>query len=564
MNQISKNIITVFVVLHNTSSKNLDECLNSLYNQTLKYFNVFIINNDSDNDIILDNLNVINKYKKILDITYFTTDNFIHNYAAIFAFLDKVKTKYVCICNPDSIQSNKRLENQYLILSQNKYDMIYSNITNVDNHEYHNNESGIINMNNILLYNIFTFDSLMFRKNSIINFVSIHSFESLYNDIHALIFNYSILNINPNIKIYYDNTVETIFNNSEYKNFNLLEDYKKLGIHKLYNNQIYYNDNTHLLINNSQITFIMLFNSDVDDNYEMYKTLFNIRFMSNNIKIIISAYNTTSNELPSYYYSFNINYIYTENDSFGEAFNNAICACDTDYVIISPKPLRFYNNFDNNILTNIDDVIIQPNIVDFDSFYFWQFEQDNNERTGNKFLYMNEKVIEKYDNQDNQDLNNYLVTIPILDDDFIFIAKTSVIANLYALYGLQYKELSNVFLSIKSCLNDNPIVIDKNIKCKVINSSHKKIVMDEEDQSIIENEYKLKYTYNLLCIAYLLFNDSFYVYAKIANNIINDENTIDDLIEEIVSNEQLNEIRKQLQFKNNINYFFYNMYNFDK
>lgn len=567
--QTNQNVITVILPLHNINNDKLKKCLDSLVNQTFKYFSLFIINNDSDNDILKENLQLINEYKKILNITYKNTDNYISNDGASFIFVDKIKTKYACICNPNYVQYSDRLENQYINISTNKYDLLYGNI-NINGNLILNKDSKLLNVNNFAFNNIFTFDTLMFNVKYVKDNWVIHSFDKLYENIHALLFNYSLLyydNFNDKtLKIYYDSD-PVIFSedSNNYISFNQLTEIQKIGINKIYNNQIFYN--TSNIVKKSNLTCVLICDRKTLYNYyELYKTILNIRFISNNIKIIISAYNINDDILSDFYYKLQVSYL--QNESFIDAFNNGLNACDTENIIISSKPIRFNNKFDDyiDIMLNsklYENTIIQPSLTDIDTFWGWQFEQNNNVRTGQKFILFNDQLTEKYNIPFNQ-VDKIDINIPILDDDLILISKKNTLVNLYGLYGLKYDKLANVFLSIKAYLNNVKLIINTNIKCNVINRSFENNYCKDIEESNIKNyNERLKYIYNLLIIVYLLFNESFMIYVNIINNTYNIPNEIEQIAEEIISNKELNEIKEKLIFENNINYFFHCMYSFD-
>lgn len=572
MNQQNTNLLTVILVLHNTSNDKLERCLQSLSNQTFKYFILYIVNNASDNNIIIENLKLINEYKKELNIIYENTDNILNNDSANFVIIDNIKTKYACICNPEYIQLPTRLEKQYITIVNGKYDLLYGNIS-INNKNVFNNKSTILNIDNFAYNNIFTFDTLMFNVKYVKSEHNTYSFDNLYNNIHALLFNYILLykskymNINNSISIYYDSepVIETN-DDTLYITFDKLSEYKKIGINKIYNNQIFYNDTNTNLSNNSKLTCIILCdNKFIKQNNELCKTLFNIRFMSSNIKIIVSSYQMKNIMLSKLYYMFDISYI--SNDNFSDAFNNALNMSDSENIIVISKSVRFYNKFDEYINIELSsqqyqNTIIQPDLKDIDAFWSYQFELDNNCRTGNKFILFNEKLTEKYNY--NEDKKCMHINIPILDDDFIFIAKRSTLLNLYGLYGMTYPVLSNVFLSVKAYLNNINIIIDKNIICKIINSTHiEDIELDNEELEEKNYNEQLKYINSFLTIIYLLFNESFVIYLNILHNIFNDDKKLSEIAKNIVSNEDLNKIKSKLIFKNNINYFYNCMYNFN-
>lgn len=563
-----KNVITVILPLHNINNEKLKKCLDSLVNQTFKYFSLLIIDNNSDNEILKENLKLINEYKKILNITYKNTDNYIDNDMVNFIFIDKLKTKYACICNPNYIQYKDRLKNQYKKISENKYDLLYGNI-NINGNSILSKKSNILDIENFAFNNIFTFDTLMFNVKYVKDNWIIHSFDKLYENIHALLFNYSLLyydNYNDKIlKIYYD-AEPVIF--SEYTDnyilFNQLNEIQKIGINKIYNNQIFYKNKD--IIKKSNLTCILICDKNLIYNFfELYKTILNIRFLSSNIKIIVSVYNSKNAELPRIHNDLDIFYI--KNDSFIDAFNNALNACDTENVIISSKFIRFNNKFDDyiDIMLNsklYENTIIQPVISDIDAFWGWQFEYNNNIRTGQKFILFNDQLTEKYNIPVNK-IDNININIPILDDDLILISKKDTLINLYGLYGLKYDNLANVFLSIKAYLNNIKIIINTNIKCNVINRSFENDYCDEEELNDKNYNEKLKYIYNFLLIVYFLFNESFMIYVNIINNVYNMPDEIEQIAEEIISDEEINGIKSKLIFENNINYFFHCMYNFD-
>ena len=207
------------------------------------------------------------------------------------------------------------------------------------------------------------------------------------------------------------------------------------------------------------------------------------------------------------------------------------------------------------------NTIIQPKLTDIDAFWGYYFNYQSNERTGQKFVLFNSKFTEKYDNKDNYNLTNN-IDIPILDEDLVLISKKSTLVNLYNLYGLKSKILSNVFLSIKSYLNNVNIIIGRNINradVKKINQD-----FDDEDEYLEEMSQKeTRYIENFLSIVYLLFNDSFIIYLNAINNVFDDTEKLAEISSSIVNDENLQQIKSMLLFQNNINYFYNCMYSFD-
>ena len=575
INKIFKKLLTAILVLHNTDSENLDKCLNSLVNQTFKDFEVLIINNGSDNDILVENLKIINNYKSSLDITYNNTDNYISNDTANFCLVSKIKTKYACICNPEYIQLPTRFESQYINISLNKYDLLYGNII-VNKKQLYNKESYQLTLDNFAYNNIFTFDTLMFNVKYMIKHWTIHSYDDPYNNINALLLNYMILcynkysnNDNNEVIIYYDSECVVNTNNHEYITFSWLTELQKFSINKIYNNQFFINT-----VSVPQLTCIILCNKKfINNNYELYKTLFNIRFMTNNVKIIVSSYENCK-DLNKLCYLFDITYLSSE--TYADALNNGVNMCTTENIMIISNPIRFYNKFDDYINIKLSsplyqNSIIQPNLTDIDAFWGYYFNHNNNERTGQKFILFNDKFTEKYDIKDtcDIDINTMDINIPILDKDMVIIAKKSTIIDLYNLYGLKHKILSNVFLSIKSYLNGVNIIIDKNIDCRNINRIDAKSMTqnlnedDEEELFEMKLKEELDYIENFLSIVYLLFNDSFIIYLNIINNVFDDKEKLIEISSDIVNNEELKQIKSKLVFRNNINYFYNRMYSFN-
>ena len=521
-------VITVIILLDNTSPTLFEQSIKSIKNQTFTDYEVIVINNDLYSHRQIDI--IFEKYKE--DNWYFFNKERENTYQSyVFGFW-KAKGKYITICSPNDIQFPERFEYQYNFLKSNDYHVLYSNVIYNDNTMI---DSSSINFE--LINQINCFDTIMFVNNDELKNIMYIMFEDLYDDINVQILNYFIVYKNY-FKIFID---DTIVASTMYEKPCSVTEYSRIGLNKLKNNLIYYNQKTKVL--NSDLTCIIPFNEKWIQFIE--QTLFNIRFTSNNVKIYIVNYdNCDISYIEKYLNNFNVSF-YHAND-YCDAINTGISKAETDNVIVISNPIRFYKqNWDIDLIRNLkENTIIQPNLSSiifntnnnqtniakteiFDASYF-------SIRYGEKLELLKNYFTSKLNEYKVNDNFNNFANIPIIDDDLIFAIKKENFVNISGCIGFNSNLLLNVFISVKNYLNNGTILIDKDFICGTVNLYSK-------------NQDKLEYYVSMYKLIYLLFNETKYMYEDIIKHEINEIDKSLDFNELIkLTNDELNEVKKTL------------------
>ena len=537
----NKPSISVITCLYNTPTELFDKCLRGLSNQTFKDFEVLIVNDGSDK--YLDENKALIESFNDPRFKYFDTEHTGKSQTLNFALL-KAQGKYIAINDADDESYPNRLEYQYNFLDFNsEYDAISNAMISIPDKIIFPSTENSCDVNNYNIYYNAVHPSMMFNKDKVLNNVPF-LFEQIYDSMEDNVFNH-IMFYSGNIKIYYDNNVLIEYSklNPNAAHYDNLYGYKKDGTFKLSFRTFYHNE----LFKDAPFTCILLINELWKE--ELEKTLLNIRYTSNNVKIIISCYNKIKlNE--DYYSKYSIEgYLY--NNSYNEALNNAIQLCNTEYLMVISKPIRFYvQDWDLYSIRNFQSIynykFVQPlitgiNKIDRDNYYNNNGKDTNYNLRKGQYLILLDK--EMTDPKYNIELySEYITTsnIPIIDNDLIFITKKDELQKIFQANCLESNLLLNVYLSLNEYLMGGNVCIDTDIKCGVI---------DGELNSFTNIEYKFYYYTNYWRIVNIFFNETKFLYEKIlyenlskkdASYIINQINCkeFNDLKNSIKSNHQ--------------------------
>lgn len=115
--EINETLLTICIPIYNTDLNKFKKCINSLLNQTLKNFNIILIDDGSTNIELLEYINTLSKYENItvLYSEHIGVSN-VRNIA-----LNNIKTKYVSFFDSDDYYLSNN------ILLQIQQHLIYSN-----------------------------------------------------------------------------------------------------------------------------------------------------------------------------------------------------------------------------------------------------------------------------------------------------------------------------------------------------------------------------------------------------------------------------------------------------
>ena len=513
ISQHNRPAISVITCLYNTPTELFKRCLCGLVNQTFKDFEVIIINDGSDK-YLEDNKALIESYNDPR-FKYFDTEHTGKSQTLNFALL-QAQGKYIAINDADDVSYSERFEYQYNFLEYNtNYDVISNAmISNPDRIVF----PGIDESQDINNYNIY-YDAvhpcMMFNKDKVLNNVPF-LFEQIYDSMEDNVFNH-IMYYSGNVKMYYDNNVMLEYSkeNPNAAHYDNLHGYKKNGTFKLSFRTFYHDE----LFKDAPFTCILLVNKSWQE--ELEKTLLNIRYTSNNVKIIISFYDNVSlNE--QYYSKYSIDgFLYSL--SYIEALENGIQLCNTEYLMVISKPIRFYvQDWDMYSIRKFQSVynykFVQPLLTGIDKIDRDNYYNNNGKdteyklRKGNYLVLLDKEMIDpKY----TIDLySEYITTsnIPIIDNDLIFITKKDEMLKIFQDKCLRTNLLLNVYLSLNEYLRGGSICIDTDIKCGVI---------DNEMNSFTNIENKFYYYENYWKIVNIFFNETKFLYEKILYENLN-------------------------------------------
>ena len=514
ISQTNKPAISVITCLYNTPTELFERCLNGLINQTFKDFEVLIVNDGSDK--FLDENKALIESFNDSRFKYFDTEHTGKSQTLNFALL-QAQGKYIAINDADDVSYPERFEYQHHflefniicdgkmwqtpIISQLGINAVPDNIIFPSTED-----SGDVTNYNIY-YNA-VHPCMMFNKDKVLNNVPF-LFEQIYDSMEDNVFNH-IMFYSGNIKMYYDDKILIKYSkeNPNAAHYDNLHGYKKDGTFKLSFRTFYHDE----LFKDAQFTCILLVNDIWKE--ELEKTLLNIIYTSNNVKIIISCYNVLLNE--EYYQKYSIEgFLY--NKSYNEALSNAIQLCDTEYLMVISKPIRFYiQDWDLYAIRNFQSLyeynFIQPLLTGIDKIDRDNYYNNNGKdttyklRKGQYLILLDKEMTDPKYSIDLYSEYNTVHSIPIIDNDLIFITKRDELIKIFNEKCFETNLLLNVYLSLNEYLTGGSILIDTDIKCGVI---------DNEMNSFTNIENKFYYYENYWKIVNIFFNETKFLYEKI-------------------------------------------------
>ena len=328
----------------------------------------------------------------------------------------------------------------------------------------------------------------MFNREHVLNAVPF-LFEQIYDSMEDNVFNHIMFHCG-HLRMWYDNNVLVEYSqlNPDAVHYENLYGYKKEGAFKLF----YHTFNAEKFHQDAQFTCILLINKNWKE--EIERTLLNIRFTADCVKIILVVYDDAkiNNELDKYDVK-----IYCAKN-LADAINVGIANCETEYLMVISKPIRFYiHNWDMYAVRKLQVAdkykFVQPYITGIDKLnrddYYnnnGKFERDYKLRTGNNLILMDKNMTEKRDSLVQYSEYTDLVNIPIIDDDLVFITTVTEMTKIQGTFGWDDDILLNVFLSLKEYATDKGwIWIDMDLRCGVINNF--------ELNNYNKDEYDIKY-----------------------------------------------------------------------
>ena len=559
--------ISVITCLYNCPTNLFENCIKGLLSQTFTDFEVLIVN-DGSTKFIDENIAIIEKYcKDDSRFNYYEKEHSGKSQTLNFA-LKLAKGKYIAINDSDDVSYPERLEYQYMFLEDHpEYDVI-SNAMRA-------NPSGIIfpgvfESAEVTADNVYykaNHPSQMFNREHVLNAVPF-LFEQIYDSMEDNVFNH-IMFYCGNIKMWYDNNILVEYSclNPDAVHYENLYGYKKEGSFKLFFNTF----NKQWRYKDAKFTCILLINNNWKE--EIEKTIINIRFTADNVKLILVNYDNcnlnSNNELNKYGVKiFNAN-------GLADAINVGVANCDTEYLMVIGKPIRFYmHNWDLYATRKLEIAdkykFVQPYITGIDKInrddYYnnnGKCEPDYKLRCGENLILLDSQMTEKRDHLKRYSEYTDLINIPIIDDDLVFITTVTAMTKIQGALGWDDDILLNVFLSLKEYATDGWIWIDTDLKCGVIDNF--------EFNNYNKEEYKIKYLINMWKIAYFFLNETRFIYEKIIHDNINtvsknsvvNMNDFDELgnkiVESVIDDKELNKWKRSFRFIKDMSYFLKNI-----
>ncbi len=542
--------VSVITCLYNTPPNLFKECLQGLVKQTFKDFEVLIVNDGSDkyleeNKKLIESLND-NRFK------YFDTEHTGKSQTLNYAF-KIAQGKYIAINDSDDVSYPERLEYQFKFLENNtEYNIISNACLSYPDYIIFPFIGDSSDVEDDSYYYKMLHPTMMLNRCNVLNKVPF-LFEQIYDSMEDSVFN-AIMFHHGIRKIRYDNKILLKYSkeNPNAAHYDNIIGYKKEGGFKLYLRTF----NKDHLFENSKFTCILLVNNNWNE--ELEKTLFNIRFTSDNVKIIISYYNT--NVAYDDYTKYGIKKILFSN-TYIDALNKGLYECDTEYLMVISKPIRFYvQNWDLYAIRNFKHVdyhyqLVQPfitgiNKIDRDNYYNNNGKDKTyNLRYGQRLVLLSETLTESLESMDLYSEYITLCRIPILDNDLTFITTKTKLTKLLGLNCLNNASLLNVYISLCEYLTGGNICIDTDIKCGLVNDKYNTFDIDNN---------KIDYYFSFLTIINIFFNETKFIYEKILYENINNADAklmLEDIESDNFKNIKNNIVKK---FTNDINWFLKN------
>ena len=558
--------ISVITCLYNCPPELFEKCIKGLISQTFKDFEVLIVN-DGSTKYLDDNKKIIEKYCGDDNrFKYYDTEHTGKSQTLNFA-LRIAKGKYIAINDSDDVSYPERFEYQYSFLESNpEYDVISNamraNPTNII-------FPGVFESEAVTAGNLHykaNHPSQMFNREHVLNAVPF-LFEQIYDSMEDNVFNHIMFHCG-HLRMWYDNNVLVEYSqlNPDAVHYENLYGYKKEGSFKLF----YHTFNAEKFHQDAQFTCILLINKNWKE--EIERTLLNIRFTADCVKIILVVYDDAkiNNELDKYDVK-----IYCAKN-LADAINVGIANCETEYLMVISKPIRFYiHNWDMYAVRKLQVAdkykFVQPYITGIDKLnrddYYnnnGKFERDYKLRTGNNLILMDKNMTEKRDSLVQYSEYTDLVNIPIIDDDLVFITTVTEMTKIQGTFGWDDDILLNVFLSLKEYATDKGwIWIDMDLRCGVINNF--------ELNDYNKDEYDIKYLINMWKIAHFFLNETRFIYEKIVHDSIDtmsknsttnmhDFNKLgNQIMESVIKDENFNLYKKNFVFEKDMSYFLKNI-----
>ena len=558
--------ISVITCLYNCPPELFEKCIKGLISQTFKNFEVLIVN-DGSTKYLDDNKKIIEKYCGDDNrFKYYDTEHTGKSQTLNFA-LRIAKGKYIAINDSDDVSYPERFEYQYSFLENNpEYDVISNamraNPTNII-------FPGVFESEAVTAGNLHykaNHPSQMFNREHVLNAVPF-LFEQIYDSMEDNVFNHIMFHCG-HLRMWYDNNVLVEYSqlNPDAVHYENLYGYKKEGAFKLF----YHTFNAENFHQDAQFTCILLINKNWKE--EIERTLLNIRFTADCVKIILVVYDDAkiNNELDKYDVK-----IYCAKN-LADAINVGITNCETEYLMVISKPIRFYiHNWDMYAVRKLQVAdkykFVQPYITGIDKLnrddYYnnnGKFERDYKLRTGNNLILMDKNMTEKRDSLVQYSEYTDLFNIPIIDDDLVFITTVTEMTKIQSTFGWDDDILLNVFLSLKEYATDKGwIWIDMDLKCGVINNF--------ELNDYNKDEYDIKYLINMWKIAHFFLNETRFIYEKIVHDSIDtmsknsttnmhDFNKLgNQIMESVIKDKDFNLYKKNFVFEKDMSYFLKNI-----
>ena len=544
---MNKPQVSIITCLYNTPPNLFAGCLNSIYNQTFKDYELLIIN-DGSSKYLDENKKLIESFNDSR-FKYFDTVHTGKSQTLNFGF-EIAQGKYIAISDADDQMMKDRLQYQYDFLENNDYEVISNAMITDDNHIIFptTEKSHEVTEHNIGWSTMHP--CMMLNRMNVLNKVPF-LFSQIYDSMEDCVFNFIMFHYG--VKMWYDSKILQIYshkneNSVHYENVttNLKKNYTYKIINKTFNKP---NDQL------KKTTAILLVNDLWGTDIE--KTVLNIRMTANNVNIIIANYSKFNLDL-SYLNKYSVSFVNVNDKTYKDALITAINNCDTEYCMVISKPLRFYVQEWDLIYERFIEqydyhyYIIQPYLVGFDkvnenNYINENGKEDNNVRCGTQLNLLDKDISSRLDNLWTYSEYIFDVDIPMLDEDLIFFTSTEYLKILIS--GIKLFNMSkfiSIYISIAATLMWGNIKIHKDIKCGVL------------EDNVIDYSLSNKITYyeNMFELICLFCKESKYVYEKIICDALGDKEKAKSIIENHLNHlDNFNDIKNSLNFAYDISYF---------
>ena len=456
--------ISIITCLYNTPTDLFISSINSMVNQTFKNWECILYNDGSD-QYLDENIKFINS----LNDNRFKIFHKEHNGKSntLNMAIKKSKGKYIAIWDSDDQFTPERLEYQFNVLETSSIECISNCLIDKNYHVWPSTEKS----------QIIAFDKIhylgfhpcqMFNKKKVLSKVPF-LFEQIYDSMEDSLFNHIMFFYG--VKMYFDNNIlgEYCLSNSNAAHYDNFKPYLKFCTenlrYKKFNN-----------IDDAKITCVLLVNHHWE--YELEKTILNIRLTSDNVNIIIAPIEPIDiDEKLINIFACEI----LDINNYVQSLNNAINKCTTKFLYIISNPIRFcVEHWDYKMLKFIQNNFSSKDIIQNLMFDMEKINDDcylnergryekRHIRYGERLIQLTDHLSEEinYHAKYNEYYNCW--QIPLLNKELCFFCSKERLIELMDNCTFETDDLFNVYLSLKQYNDKLNIVLYDDITCSIEN-----------------------------------------------------------------------------------------------